>query len=93
MGASLDRVNAVADPGAQASHPHRREALADASPETSFALGALPHRSIGENVNNLRLDDLAGSIVLRRDVTLRGRSSPCKKGPTLRLARGGVDFE
>ena len=41
MGASLDRVNAVADPGAQASHPHRREALADAAPEPSFALGAL----------------------------------------------------
>ena len=60
MGASLDRVNAFADPGAQASHPHRREALADASPEPSFALGAFPHRSNRENVNKLRLHALAG---------------------------------
>jgi hypothetical protein len=52
MGASVDRVNAFADPGAQASHPHRREALADASPERSIALGAFPIDQIGKKSTN-----------------------------------------
>ena len=36
----------------------RREALADASPEPSFALGAHSHRSNRENVNKRRIATL-----------------------------------
>ena len=68
-----------------------REALADASPEPSFALGAISHRSNRVNVNKLRLCTSRWPIAVRRDVALCADLPPGTAG-IVELA-GGHHFD
>src|SRR5271157_126442 len=69
----------------------QREALADASPEPSFALGVLGHRSNRENVNKLRVWALAG-LPPCGAMPHFARAGRCAKPQALRELREGVQW-